>query len=110
MKENNREKITEVFNKILKDKKLSEEMERVSPGITSKMAGYVLSSWLPIGTNRIIVVGLIVIIAIGAIFDKRFLYLLLILPLFSPRITAEILMFLGSLFGKHKEKNNGRNL
>ncbi len=44
----------ESFKKILENKELADEMEKINPnpGITSKMVGHLLSSWLSRDTTR----------------------------------------------------------
>lgn len=91
------------FKKILENKELADEMEKVSPGIKAQMTGYLLSSWLPRDTKRkvmMLVIALVTLIG-GLIYgQKLFFLLLLILPFFSPRIVGEVAMFLGRISKK----------
>lgn len=92
----------------MEDKELSDEMEKVSPGIKGAMAGFMLRSWLPLGTARKVIMGVIILVAlIGTIFDKRWLLMLLVVCIFSPRIVGEFTYALGSisrfLFGTSKK-------
>ena len=101
-------KINKVFKKIMEDKELSDEMEKVSPGIKGAMAGLMMRSWLPFGVLRKVIMGLIILGAlIGAIFDKRWFLMLLVACTFSPRIMGEFLGALGIvlrfLFGTSKK-------
>ena len=102
------EKINKIFKKILEDKKLSDEMEKVSPGIKAQMAGIMARSWFPYGTTRKVIMGVIILVAfIGAISDKRWLLMLVVACIFSPRIMGEFLGALGLvsrfLFGRSKK-------
>lgn len=93
-----KDKFDDELNKILNNKEFAKELEAIKPGITGEIAGYLLHSWLPKGYIRKIIMVLILVIAcIGAfIYSKTsFLLLLLILPLFSPRIMGETAYFLG---------------
>lgn len=91
------------FKKILENKDIADEMEKVSPGIKAQMAGYLLSSWLPRDATREIIMVIIALVAIvgGFIYGQKLFYLLLlILPFFSPRIVGEVAMFLGRISKK----------
>jgi hypothetical protein len=86
----------EVIKKITENRELVDRMERENPGVTAKMAGYLLSPWLPIGVGRKIVMVVIFLIALlGSLLNPFCLLLLIILPLFSPRVIGEIVSFLG---------------
>ncbi len=92
-------KTLEIFRKILENKELSEELERVSPGIIAKMSGNIMSSWLPHGVRRKVAMLVITVSSLvgGMVYDLRWLYLLFLLPLFSPRIVGELTVFFGKL-------------
>jgi hypothetical protein len=92
----------EVIKRILENKDLADETEKVRPGIKAQMAGYLMSPWLPHGTTRKIIMVVIVLIAlVGVVYScKLFILLLLILPFFSPRIVGEIARFIGMISKK----------
>ncbi len=91
----------EAIEKIMKNKELSDVMEKVSPGIKGIMAGYLLSHWFPLDLKRRLIMLFIFLVSIiGSLTNIWFLLLLIILPLFSSRIVGELLI----LIGKHKNK------
>lgn len=91
----------ETVKKIMEHPEITDEMEKVSPGIKSKMAGYLLSPWLPISWTRRIIMVIIIIVAIFRISISLWFLLLFLLPLFSPRIVGEIVRFFGKINRKH---------
>jgi hypothetical protein len=73
-------------------------MEKINPGIKATLAGYLCSFWFPRDIGRRIIMVVITIASLTGYFiynQKWFLLLLLILPMFSPRIVGETLYCLG---------------
>ena len=92
-----------VIKKVMEDKELADELEQVSPGLKAQMAGYLLSPWLPHGAIRKIIMIIIALFALigGVKFGQKLFFLLLILlPIFSPRIVGEVSLFIGKLSRK----------
>lgn len=92
--------IDKAFKKILDNKEIADAMEKASPGITGKIAGYLMSSWLPQDMIRKAIMIIIALIAVigGFIYGQKLFYLLLlILPMFSPRIVGEGAAFFGRI-------------
>ncbi len=88
----------ELLRRAMSHKSLADEMEKVSPGIKAEISGYLLSQWLPSGWGRKIAMAIIFLIAVlGSFKSTWFLLLLLLLPLFSPRIVGEVARFFGKL-------------
>ena len=57
------------FKKILENKELADEMEKISPEIKPQMAGYLMRSWLPPGiVRKSIMVSIALIAILGGIF------------------------------------------
>ncbi len=77
----------EAIKKIMEDKELADEMEKVSPGMKAQMAGYLLSPWLPHGGIRKILMIIIALVALvsGGVYGKKLFFLLLLILFFSPR-------------------------
>jgi ABC-type multidrug transport system fused ATPase/permease subunit len=89
------EKMSELENKY--SGKISEDVQKIIDDTKSSLSGIILSSWLPEGWGRKIIMLLILFVAI--IYGGWFLLLLIILPLFSPRVVAYIAIFLGRMMG-----------
>ena len=88
------------FREILEDKDLRDLLERENPDLISMMQGFISRSLLPFGIGRKVIMCIILLISIicWIIYsNKLFLFLLLLLPMFSPRIVAEYYYFLGRL-------------
>ncbi|MBI3573397.1 MAG: hypothetical protein HY092_04315 [Candidatus Kerfeldbacteria bacterium] len=63
----------EAFKKILDNKEIVDELEKASPGIKAKMAGHLMSHWLPSGMARKLVMIIIALAAVtGGIFIVTF--------------------------------------
>ena len=92
-----------VFTKVMDNKELADELEQVSTGLKAQMAGYLLSPWLPHGAIRKIIMIIIALFALigGVKFGQKLFFLLLILlPIFSPRIVGEVSLFIEKLSRK----------
>ena len=97
------DKTYKYFKKILNNRELADELEKVQSGIKAQMAGYLAHPWLPVGITRKIVMIIIVLISITAaeIYkNNSFYWLLLMLPIFSPRIVGETLYLIGKISKK----------
>jgi len=77
------------FRDILADKELCDVLKKENPALISMMQGYIARSLLPFGIGRRIVMCIILLISVFCWIiynNKLFLFLLLLLPMFSPRI------------------------
>jgi len=93
MRENNTD---ELLKEVLENEQLADELESVTPGIKAQMAGYLLRSWFPRDAKRRITMLVIALVAVmgGFVYGHKLFYLLLlVLPLFSPRIVGELILF-----------------
>ena len=94
--------LKDTFNEIektLKDPDLNFEDRVKLETHRARLAGVILSSWLPMGLPRKLIM---LIISVGAIYffiQSQFIFAvitILIACLFSPRVVGEAAMFLGS--------------
>ncbi len=95
------QKLFEVLSKLEKTGTLTGEQQKEFSDLKAKLAGVLLSSWLPMDSRRKYIMLIIFFVAIcGTLAGiPRFLFLLLILPLFSPRMMGEVVMFFGRIMG-----------
>jgi hypothetical protein len=88
------------IKQIMDNPELADEMEKENPGIKAMMAGYLCSPWLPVGIVRkliMLMIALFAIIGAQVYKENSFYWLLILLPLFSPRIMAEIMRLWGKI-------------
>jgi len=88
---------------IMDHPELAGELEKIHPGLKAQMSGYLLSPWLPHGVVRKIIMIIIAFIAILGYFVEGsgyFLFALLLLPMFSPRLVGEAARALGKAKGR----------
>ena len=86
------------FRDILADKELCDVLKKENPALISMMQGYIARSLLPFGIGRRIVMCIILLISVFCWIiynNKLFLFLLLLLPMFSPRIMTACFYFWG---------------
>ncbi len=95
------EKLFNATQKVVDSKILSEKEKEPFQKINAQLAGVLLSSWLPRDWGRKIIMLIILLLAVfGALkIDVLFLLLLLILPIFSPRMMGGLIMFIGRIMG-----------
>lgn len=94
-------KLKELFKQMsdeLKVANLTDEEKKEYEVTLAKLAGAISSPWLPMGDlQRFIVVLIILLVVVRANSENHLVYLLLVLPLFSPRIVGEIAVFVGRI-------------
>jgi len=95
------EKLFRAISKLEESGILTEEQKKEFSDLKSSISGVLLSSWLPADSGRKYIMLIILFIAIcGTLAGiPRFLFLLLILPLFSPRVIGEVVVFFGRIMG-----------
>lgn len=96
------EEARELFKKLseLENKhggEIPKDAQKIIDDAKSSLSAIILSSWLPEDWGRKIIMLLIFLVA--TIYGGWFLFLLIILPLFSPKIVAYIAIFLGRIMG-----------
>lgn len=95
------------FRDILADKELCDILAKKNPDLIPMMRGFIARSLLPFGIERRIVMCIILLISVFCWIiynNKLFLLLLLLLPMFSPRIMTECFYFWGFV---EREINKG---
>ena len=111
-KELNHKERQEQFNKV--DELLKEHGDALKkyPEIKSTLeehqtilAVLMMNHWLPRGLGRKLIMLIILIVGISGAMAGNFnwLFILLILPLFSPKIIMRISIIIGYLMGNHKK-------
>jgi len=80
---------------------LTEEQQEEFPKLKASLAGVLMSSWLPADFGRKTIMLVIFLVAVLGAFiaNGKFLLLLLLLPLFSPRMMGELMVFIGRMKG-----------
>jgi len=84
----------------LENRQLMAELRQLDPSLEAQIAGYLLSQWFPVGNGRRLLMAAIAITAVGGALAGHFwlLWLMLLLPFFSPRLVGETVIFLRRLF------------
>ena len=82
----------------LKDGELNAEDKRRLEDLQAELAGVIMSPWLPLGWVRRTIMLILFLLGLYGVVQKHLVLVVfwLSLLLFSPRISAEVLMFLGS--------------
>lgn len=89
--------------KLLKDPNLSKEEREKLEILRSKIAGTLLSSWLPFGFLRKALMFVVAVVVIFFFVNQNYTSAIIgafILFIFSPRIVGEVAHFIGFLFRK----------
>jgi hypothetical protein len=107
-KEFSHEKLTKQFDALsllLKNPNLSEEGRKELNNAQTVIAVNLMNSWLPRDLGRKLIMLVILIVGISGTMagNSSWLFILLILPLFSPRIVRRISIIIGYLKGNHKK-------
>ena len=111
-KEPNQEELKKQFNKINGVQKEHEDVLKRHPEFKAAIQEYQTSlavlmahSWLPRDLTRRLIMLVVFIVGIsGAIAGNyKWLFILLILPFFSPRIILKIAIIIGYLKGNHNK-------
>lgn len=88
----------------MKDKELMAILEKQNPDLVDQMAGVLLSTWLPDGTVRkILLFGFLfsgIVLAIGR--GPAWILICLIAVIFSPRAIGELARVAGRLSGNRQ--------
>jgi len=97
----------QLFEKIeaLKRQTTNGELLALLDRAADRIAGASLHAWLPRGVVRkLVMLGIVIAAAVGVIESKslHWLWLLLLLPLFSPRAVGETANFLGQEYRSSK--------
>lgn len=88
----------EALRKIGSNPEALDMLEKSSPGTKDLITAVILNRWFPVGWSRRVMMAIILIVALlGSFSSFWFLSLLLLLPLFSPRIAGEIVRFIDLL-------------
>ncbi|HAK61301.1 MAG TPA: hypothetical protein DCO77_13135 [Nitrospiraceae bacterium] len=96
--------IIKLMDELSKDNTFSEEHREEFVRVAAMVAGYLLSSWLPDGlTRRILMFLLFIVGIIGVIKWSWFGLLILFAAMFSPRIVEETANFIGKLTGYQRD-------
>ena len=94
-------KTLDEITEFLKDETLTEEERQEMEKHAARLAGVILSPWIPFGwSRRLIMAGIVALALYGLTVGGQVLIWLALLPFFSPRIMGEASFFLGKLFGK----------
>ena len=89
----------DLLGELLKQEDLPEEQRKEFEESRAKLAGAMMSSWLPADTERKVVMLIIFLISVYGMFNASgwfFLLWILLIP-FSPRCVGEIAVFLGRM-------------
>jgi hypothetical protein len=75
------------------------ELEKTMPNAKSYLQGKLLSSWMPMGVARRILMGLFILIGIlGVIFYNRWMFIFIpLVGIFSPRLVGEVAYLYGKI-------------
>ena len=87
------------INEILQDETLTSEQRKEFEALAASLSGVLLSSWLPYGTSRRLLMVGIIILGIYGLFVENYQIFVwwLLLPAFSPRIVGEITLLYGQI-------------
>ena len=111
-KELNHEEMQEQFNKVGGVLKEHEDALKRHPELKSTLEEHqtilavsMMNHWLPRDLGRKLIMLIILIIGISGAMagNSNWLFILLILPLFSPKIILRISIIIGYLKGNHKK-------
>jgi len=93
--------ILKATSKLTESELFTKEQKEPFEEVQAKIAGALMRSWLPSGWVRKVLMLIIFLIMLFGLFNGQYFYLLLIflLAIFSPRVIAEVAMFIGRLKG-----------
>ena len=99
--------VLEELTKESQNENLTHEEREILELHMARVAGSLMSIWLPIGITRKILMASFFLIGLLGFFTQYewLIYLILIAGLFSPRLTGEISYRLGSMLGRMNKKD-----
>lgn len=102
---NSKQEIRKGLRELSQHQDILDEMEKADPDIKAKIAGVIMSTWLPYGWfRRFVMFVLLAICILGGLFvDVKFFLLVFLIAFFSPRIVGEVAIFIGYL--KQAQRN-----